>query len=131
MPEEKEVSSKSARPGGRTKSRGGETRGGERGKGLTVSREPGSKGTNAQSGSGADSRSARPRRRPRTPEPEQREQLPLGPKLRSTIIPADIDREYTEKEYQEMLGLYSDTLKTLEEGVIVEGKILELTDQVV
>ena len=126
MPEEKEVSSKPARPGGRSKSRGG-----ERGKGATASREPGSKGTNAQSRSGVDSRSARPRRRQRTPEPVQREQLPLGPKLRSTITPADIDREYTEKEYQEMLGLYSDTLKTLEEGVIVEGKILELTDQVV
>lgn len=54
-----------------------------------------------------------------------RRTAPLFPKA---VLP-DLDREYDQQEYQELLDLYSGTMKTLEEGEIVKGKILEISDK--
>jgi len=45
------------------------------------------------------------------------------------ILPPDLDREYSPEEQRQLEELYAGTMKTLEEGQIVKGRVLEILDK--
>lgn len=48
-------------------------------------------------------------------------------KAASATVPYDEDSEYSEEEYQHFVDLYSRTLKDIDEGQIVAGRVLAIT----
>jgi len=45
------------------------------------------------------------------------------------LHPPDLDREYSQEEREQLMELYSGTMKTVEEGEIVKGRVLEILDK--
>ena len=62
-------------------------------------------------------------------EPERSEEAPqvAASDLRQRKALFDED-EYSDEEYEDMLSMYEDTLKNIEEGEIVKAKVLRVTD---
>ena len=61
----------------------------------------------------------------RSEQPRIKRELPEFPK----IMPPDLDREYSSDEQKELLELYSGTMKTMQEGEIVKGRVMELLEK--
>ena len=55
----------------------------------------------------------------------------IAERARSVNIRPDLfdEDEYTEEEYEALLGMYEDTLSNIEEGEIVTARVLRVTDQ--
>ncbi|MDQ3309894.1 MAG: S1 RNA-binding domain-containing protein, partial [Gemmatimonadota bacterium] len=58
-------------------------------------------------------------------------QQQIAERARAVNIRADLfdEDEYTSEEYEELLGMYEDTLSNIEEGEIVKARVLRVTDQ--
>jgi small subunit ribosomal protein S1 len=62
-----------------------------------------------------------------SPEPESAEKAEaLTPPSGAIVVE---EQEYSDQEYQEMIKLYEDTFKDLEEGEVVRGKVVAVSEQ--